>query len=186
MAEFRMFPKVKRATAFNPLEVTITEKIDGTNACIIVEGGEVIGAQSRKTLLAHNNTGQFTIHNDNMGFAHWVGVNKESLAALGDGHHYGEWAGPKVQSNPHNLTTKKFFLFNTHLWSEDRPPCCEVVSTLCKEAVYSEGLVTMSMSQLKENASEAGYKPEGIMLYFHAFDTYLKVTYNNPEGKWVT
>lgn len=65
---FKAWPKIKRVTAVNPREVTITEKMDGTNACVIVEGGKVIGAQSRKNVLAHDNGGGLIIHKDNMGF----------------------------------------------------------------------------------------------------------------------
>lgn len=31
---FMAFPKIKRVTKVNPMEITITEKIDGTNGCV--------------------------------------------------------------------------------------------------------------------------------------------------------
>lgn len=60
-----------------------TEKIDGTNACVVVtEEGEIY-AQSRTRLL--------TIHDDNFGFCNWVMYHKDELLKLGVGHHFGEW-----------------------------------------------------------------------------------------------
>jgi len=46
--DFKAWPKIPRE---NPFNVTITEKIDGTNACIIIKDGEIIGVQSRKRLI---------------------------------------------------------------------------------------------------------------------------------------
>ena len=99
--EFKAWNKIPRE---NPFRATITEKINGTNACIIIQDGSVVGAQSRKRLI--------TPDDDNFGFAAWVEKNSEALEALGDGYHYGEWAGPGIQKNPHALDEKQFFLFN--------------------------------------------------------------------------
>ena len=124
MVEFKPWPKIPRLDA--GISCVITEKIDGSNGCIIVENGEITGVQSRKRLI--------TPEQDNFGFADWVYSNSEVLAqGLGDGYHYGEWAGPGIQKNPKNLADKKFFLFNVHRWQEDRagiPPLCEVVRVL--------------------------------------------------------
>jgi hypothetical protein len=38
--EFQAWPKIQR---LDKNIVTITEKIDGTNACVIVDNGEVVG-----------------------------------------------------------------------------------------------------------------------------------------------
>ena len=91
--EFKAWEKIGRD---NPFGVTITEKIDGTNACIIIQDGEVVGVQSRKRLI--------TPEDDNYGFAGWVERNIEDIMGLGDGYHYGEWAGLGIQKNPHLIT----------------------------------------------------------------------------------
>ena len=67
--EFKAWPKIPRLENTN---WTITEKIDGTNACIIISNdGTEIAAQSRTRLI--------TPDNDNAGFARWVQENKEDL-----------------------------------------------------------------------------------------------------------
>jgi hypothetical protein len=86
----------------------ITEKLDGTNACVIIYNGEV-KAQSRKRII--------TPDNDNFGFAKWVEENKEGLKnTLGYGYHYGEWYGEGIQNNPLGVDGRWFALFNTWHW----------------------------------------------------------------------
>lgn len=171
MVEFVKWPKIPRG---NPLEVTITEKIDGTNACVIVENGVVVGCQSRNRLI--------TPTYDNHGFAAWVWEHKEELAPLGDGHHFGEWAGPGIQKNPMGLQSKRFYLFNSYRWNnEPCPACCAVVPVLYK-GYYSLNAVYDCLLQL----AGRGYEPEGVVVYFHLFGKYVKVTFDNPEGKWKT
>ena len=64
--EFRAWPKTPR---LNGASMVITEKIDGTNACIIVtEDGRRIGAQSRNRLISpgDDNVFKVLIENDNI------------------------------------------------------------------------------------------------------------------------
>lgn len=69
MIEFKEFPKIARLNR----EVIVTEKIDGTNAAVVIgEDGATIGAQSRSKLI--------TVDDDNFGFARWVS------AASGSNH----------------------------------------------------------------------------------------------------
>lgn len=108
----------------------ITEKINGTNAGVSVQGfskgegkfdpvngrfveGEtmdyVVRAQSRKRLI--------TPDSDNFGFAAWVWENAEGLAnLLGFGYHYGEWYGEGIQKNPLAVQGRRWALFNTWHW----------------------------------------------------------------------
>lgn len=168
--EFKAWPKIKRLTKV--FSVYVTEKIDGTNACVIVQDGEVVGAQSRNKLI--------TPESDNMGFAGWVDRNKEELATLGDGYHYGEWAGPGIQSNPHELEKKTFFLFNHYRWKDWKPECCSVVPFIY-EGEYDKGMINTLMADLE--VTRPGF--EGVMVYFPFADTYLKHTVKSPEGKWI-
>jgi hypothetical protein len=155
--------------------VTITEKIDGTNACVIVRDGEVIGAQSRNKLI--------NIGEDNMGFAAFVWENREALATLGDGYHYGEWAGPGIQKNPHMLLEKTFFLFNTFRPQETLPDCVKQVPVLYRGPLHASTIDDV-MEELRQNAHDSAYIPEGVIIYSHDTRTYMKDTFLNRRGKW--
>lgn len=90
--------------------LTITEKLDGTNACIVIYNGEV-RAQSRKRLI--------TPDDDNYGFARWVYDNAGVLTdTLGYGYHYGEWFGEGIQKNPLGIEGKRFALFHATKYTE--------------------------------------------------------------------
>ena len=171
--EFRGFQKIKRG---NPFMVTITEKIDGTNACVIVQDGEVVGAQSRNRMI--------TPENDNAGFAQWVEENKEDLKELGDGYHYGEWAGPGIQKNRHEFPEKTFLLFNSFRWRDRegvrvRPECCEVVPVLF-EGILSPAMFVEILNELEATEPD----PEGVVVYHHTSRAYTKNTFQFPGGKW--
>ena len=172
--EFKAWEKIPRE---NPFKVTITEKIDGTNACVIIQDGQIVGVQSRKRLI--------TPEDDNYGFAAWVHQNSDDLLGLGDGYHYGEWAGLGIQKNPHNLDKKYFFLFNTFRWNENnpsRPQCCKVVPILF-EGVIDNNTIEEVLNKLKLDAKE-DETPEGVIVYYHAFRKYTKHTIKSPNGKW--
>lgn len=160
--EFQAFPKLQRLTG----PVIVTEKIDGTNACIIIENDE-IAAQSRTRII--------TPEKDNHGFARWVHENKDLLIAiLGEGRHYGEWWGSGIQRG-YGLKTKVFSLFNTNRWQKNDLVLTklgfqlDVVPTLF-EGTFTEIIIALPtiMKQLHDNGSTAapGYmNPEGVVLY---------------------
>lgn len=90
--------------------LTITEKIDGTNACVVIYDGQV-KAQSRNRMI--------TPDDDNAGFAKWVYENAGALTdTLGYGYHYGEWFGPGIQKNPLGVESKRFALFGATKYTE--------------------------------------------------------------------
>jgi len=172
--EFKAWPKIPRDKGSG---VTITEKIDGTNACIIIEEGVIVGVQSRKRLI--------TPEDDNFGFAQWVQDNNEGLLQLGDGYHYGEWAGEGIQKNPHQMKGKHLFLFNTIRWNPDNPnlpECCSVVPILYQGKMTSD-CITDAMEELLDTADK-WEKPEGVVVYHHAFRHLVKYTFENTKGKW--
>lgn len=89
---------------------TITEKLNGTNACIVAQDGKVT-AQSRKRII--------TPDDDNYGFAKWVYDNAGALLdTLGYGYHYGEWYGEGIQKNPLGIEGKRFALFHATKYTE--------------------------------------------------------------------
>ena len=169
--EFKAWEKIPRV---NPFMVTISEKIDGANACIIIADGEIVGVQSRDRLI--------TPEDDNYGFAAWVEKHKDDLIGLGDGYHYGEWVGPSIQKNPLRLKRKHLFLFNTFRWNENssnRPGCCDVVPVL-----YQGILELETIPVLLEELKNRDTKHEVVVVYYHAFRKYTKHTIKNPNGKW--
>ena len=83
--EFKKFDSIPRLSK----DMVITEKVDGTNACVVVMEDGTIFAQSRNKII--------TPTDDNHGFAKWVESNKEELLKLGVGYHFGEWYGCGIQ-----------------------------------------------------------------------------------------
>ena len=173
--EFKSWGKIPRAIGEG---VTITEKLDGTNACVVIQDGVIAGVQSRNRFI--------TPEDDNYGFARWVSENEHELLKLGEGYHYGEWAGEGIQKNPHNIVGKKFFLFNTFRWNDknlNRPGCCEVVPVLY-EGVLHDDDIDRVLFKLKECSIQEGYEAEGIIIYYHKTRRYEKYTYKFVNGKW--
>jgi hypothetical protein len=160
--EFIKFPKLYRLNG----PVIITEKIDGTNACIVIENGEIY-AQSRTRII--------TPENDNFGFAKWVHANKDALInVLGEGRHYGEWWGSGIQRG-YGLKVKVFSLFNTSRWKKHELITTnmnlqlDVVPTLF-EGTFTEAIeeIPVIMGWLKKAGSVTApefMNPEGIVIY---------------------
>lgn len=174
--EFKAWPKIPRAILG---DVIITEKMDGTNSCVIVENNEIVGVQSRKRML---NVGK---DNDNYGFAQYVYDNKEKFLELGEGRHYGEWVGLGIQKNPHNFPEKRFYLFNTLRWGEhNTPPEGLYVVNKLHHGPYSHEIVNQVMNTLKSNSEQLNYKAEGCVVYFPRLDAMEKHTFEYSKGKW--
>lgn len=172
--EFSPWPKTPRVGKREPW-ITITEKMDGTNACIVIEGGEIVGIQSRNRFIAPGD--------DNFGFAKWVAENADELVKLGHGKHYGEWTGPGIQKNPHGLSEKAFYLFNTDRPVETLPDCVKQVRVLYHGPRYGAA-VEEAMLTLSEYAAERGYTPEGVVVFDRTTKTREKATFAYSQGKW--
>jgi len=173
---FQPFPKIPRLSR----DAVVTEKLDGTNAQVIItEDGRVIAA-SRKRLI--------TVGDDNFGFASWVKDNEEELLNLGVGRHYGEWWGKGIQRG-YSKPDRTFSLFNVNRWWDDevRPSCCSVVPILMEAPFDEPGLSHKCMKILKEEGSFAapGYmNPEGIVIYHKQSGNLYKKTFeHDTDGK---
>lgn len=169
---FEAFPKIGRLKR----TVVITEKIDGTNAQIIVTEDGQIGAASRTRLI--------TPEDDNFGFAAWVAANKDGLLRLGPGRHFGEWWGAGIQRR-YDLTEKRFSLFNVSRWSnsELRPACCHAVPVLY-HGIFNTAAVDETIEGLRCSGSHASpgfMKPEGAVVWVPATSTLFKVTLEKDE-----
>lgn len=174
MADFKEFPKIPRLNR----TVVVTEKIDGTNACVVVSDAptfeeRIVTAQSRSRII--------TPDDDNFGFAAWVKENEATLRQLGPGHHFGEWWGCGIQRR-YGLTEKRFSLFNTTRWGLTRPACCHVVPVL---AIWNGfQAVDMALAKLRAEGSIAApgfMQPEGVVVYHGHSKTMFKVTLEKDE-----
>lgn len=180
MSEFKEFPKIFRYSR----DVIVTEKLDGTNAAVVIEGGQLVSCQSR--------TKKITPQDDNYGFAAWAYTNGKFLAEkLGDGYHYGEWWGQGIQRK-YDMTRKVFSLFNVSRWAEIATDSYSDAIGLCVVPVLWRGdmndlNVAQIMANLELGGSVAGggfKKPEGIVIYHTQGNFLLKKTFEKDvEGK---
>ena len=171
--EFEPFAKMARLSR----ECVITEKIDGTNAQVIITEGGQIAAGSRTRLIY---PGKET---DNFGFAAWVQDNREELMNLGPGRHYGEWYGKGIQRG-YGLDHKRFALFNTGRWNADNAPkCCHVVPVLGR-GIFTTDMVMDAMHDLACGGSVAApgfMKPEGVVIYHTHANKFFKKTFEKDD-----
>jgi hypothetical protein len=177
MDNFEEFPKLARYSRY----AIVTEKIDGTNAQILItDAGELV-AGSRSRFI--------TVEADNYGFARWCQENREELLKLGPGRHFGEWWGGGIQRT-YGLkgNDKRFSLFNVTRWSgEDRPACCGVVPVLWRGDFGSLNVadVMHSLSIGGSVASPGFMRPEGIVIFHTARGFGFKKTFEKDgTGKW--
>lgn len=195
--EFGKIPRLKR-------DMVITEKIDGTNAAVgIIKLGAAskghpdlgspavrivtmsddtlfaIYAQSRRRLIS--------VHDDNYGFAGWVGKNAETLARdVGPGLHFGEWWGQGIQRN-YKMDRKIFSLFNVHKWEHVAPEFetenLRVVPVVARHT-FDTGAVENALDTLRLGGSLAapgfGF-PEGVVVFHPAAGVLFKATLDADE-----
>jgi hypothetical protein len=190
--EFQAFKKIPRLSR----DITITEKIDGTNGVIYIDDNGGIAAGSHKQWLWNDE--QPEIYSDNHGFAHWVKMHQEELKKLGKGTHYGEFWGKGIQRG-YGIENKRFSLFNTSRWclfnkepklisidpktkiekyQERAPQCCHIVPVLY-EGIFSMDAIDYCLEFLQDFGSRAvmGFnKPEGLVVWHHAAGQYFKKT----------
>jgi len=180
--QFEGFPKLSRLYR----QMTVTEKLDGTNAAVVIgEDGE-FACQSRKRII--------TPEDDNYTFARWAYEVKDSLIEiLGPGRHFGEWWGQGIQRR-YDMPIKKFSLFNVARWPglvADRagwPEQLDVVPVIYT-GVFSTEKITEIKDSLKEHGSVASpgfMNPEGVVVWHEAARTMFKSTldeYDVSGGK---
>lgn len=180
---FKAWPKIPRLEN----EVYhITEKIDGTNACIIIvpydflnHSGSIfplyINKEYSLCVFAQSRTRLITPENDNFGFAKWVKENAEQLIKdLGEGYHFGEWWGYGINRG-YDTAFKRFSLFNPTKHSE---VCYNVpyIKGECSKFLHES--IEDCKQRLISNGSFAmpGYmKPEGLVVYAEKAKCYWKV-----------
>lgn len=173
MPEFREWPSISRLSR----EMIITEKLDGTNAQVMVAPGGTVYAGSR--------TRWITPEDDNYGFARWVRDHEDELrTGLGIGTHYGEWWGSGIQRK-YTTEEKRFSLFNVRRWTTDViPACCHIVPTLYR-GTFDTNVIDNVLTDLANTGSIASPRfmnPEGIVIYHVASKTLFKKTLDKNDG----
>ncbi len=168
--EFQGFRKIPRLNR----DIIITEKIDGTNASVLItEEGEIY---------AGKRTSWCTPEKDNHGFAKWVQENKTELLKLGPGRHFGEWWGMGIQRK-YGLKEHRFSLFNTSRDRSNDPNCISYVPVLYS-GFFSTYAVESCVGRLRKEGSMAvpGWmQPEGVVVFHTAAGQYFKVTLEHDE-----
>lgn len=177
--KFEAFPEIKK---LGSAVMSVTQKIHGTNAQVFIfqQPDGTLG------LLVGSRTRYITPDADNYGFATHVYAHKqEFIDKLGPGHHYGEWAGPGINSGE-GLSQKMFLLFDHWKFPPERPlpPQVGVVPVL-HYGKFDLSKVDEAMADLKANGSKAvpGFdRPEGVVVSIKG-DRY-KVVFAAEDSKW--
>ena len=193
--QFIEYPKMARWSR----DVIVTEKIDGTNAQILIQlhSEDQWGSNPPMATFDVNDvsydvwTGSRNRwvypggSRDNHGFAQWVSDHLGDLVhILGEGRHYGEWWGPGIQRG-YGLKDKQFSLFNVSRW-HDLPVNGGLVN---KVPILYEGpnlpeVVENAMIVLSNNGSLASpgfMRPEGIVWWHTAGNVGFKKTFESDE-----
>ncbi len=191
---FQEFPKIARLSR----ECIITEKIDGTNAQLLITDDGQMHIGSRTRWLTPE-TG------DNHGFMLWALTNKDELMKLGPGRHFGEWWGSGIQRG-YGLTKgeKRLSLFNVTRWclhgqkpapipsgdpnavpkiQEVLPACVGLVPVLYR-GEFSTVWCEEHLARLKCGGSVASpgfMNPEGIVCFHAAANVGFKKTIEKDE-----
>lgn len=172
LPEFKEFEPIARLSR----PCVITEKIDGTNGVVYVGEDGVVIAGSRSRWI--------TPEQDNHGFAAWVKLHEAELRdGLGVGTHYGEWWGAGINKRYPGMLPKKFSLFNTSRWGEERPECCDVVPVLY-EGLFDTRIVEESLESLARYGSRAhpgNMRPEGVVIFHIQGRLFFKKTLEKDE-----
>jgi hypothetical protein len=179
---FEPWPKIPRLR--NEI-VTITEKLDGTNAQILITAeGQVFAGSRSRWLGGIDAKGKVS---DNYGFHAWVQEHKEELLKLGQGRHYGEWFGYGIGPRGYGLPTKRLALFNTFRPKESLPPCVENVTILYQGPGLELSKITAELIEKLNTGGSVhvpGYmKPEGLVVYSSLTKSRYKVLCENDNGK---
>lgn len=194
--EFKAWPKTTRL--FRP--VIVTEKIDGTNACVIFEKPYGYDTDSEYVFAAQSRNRLITPDSDNAGFAAWVYENHGKLfELLGYGRHYGEWWGRKV-GRKYDMDHKVFSIFNGDHWHKMNG---DEKSIAVGDAFVSRvpvlGRFDMNTNDINSVAAELllygsiaaaefgkeFMNPEGICVFDPLTGIVKKFTFdNNDKGKW--
>lgn len=184
VAQFLAFPKIQR---YENATCVITEKIDGTNACLNFDIAGALTCQSRNKIITPGKL------SDNAGFAEWAYGHADQLFEFfGSGRHFGEWWGVGIQRG-YGLVERRFTPFNSGLYGTTTFPSTEpplpanvaLIPVLWTGPMVDLDIgVQQSMNALARNsfAAPGFHRAEGCMIWSRAFG-YLKVPFDRSH-KW--
>ncbi len=189
--DFVKYPKTARLNS--PFD--ITEKIDGTNAAVLIRTvdlsfdewdpyvGDMFNLDGQTyQVAAQSRTRVITPNDDNYGFAAWVSGNAESLVKdLGPGTHFGEWWGSKIQRAYGMTNGERYFsLFDNKRYSPEiewgATEGLRLAPLMVMEDEFEFEYLEDSIQYLRDNGSTLnGFdRPEGVVLHFHHNGTRFK------------
>lgn len=176
---FEGFQEIKK---LGSAALFITQKIHGSNAQVFI----FKGSGGVLDLAVGSRTRWIAPGNDNYGFAEHVYAHKqEFIDKLGPGRHYGEWAGPGINSGE-GLKEKTFVLFDHWKYPPERPlPPQTCIVPVLYSGQFDLSKVQECMNDLKDSGSKlvGGYmRPEGVVVRIKG-ERY-KVVFNAEETKW--
>lgn len=198
--DFKAFEKI---TAIKKIDMCITQKIHGTNAQIVIleypedieDAPEWMKAVTTETvevdgkyyfIRCGSRSRWIYPGDDNYGFAAFVAQHKEEfIRKLGVGRHFGEWAGPGVNSGE-GLAQRMFVLFDHWNFSPERelPPQTTVVPVLY-QGQFDLTKIDEVMGDLKTNGSKLApgfMRPEGVVVT--VLGQRLKKVFEAEETQW--
>lgn len=176
--EFKAFPDIKK---LGSTEFSITQKIHGSNAQIMIFSDETGTIQ----LLTGSRNRWIAPGDDNYGFAAHVYAHKqEFIDKLGPGQHFGEWAGPGINSGE-GLKQKTLVLFDYWRYDVNNLPSQTVLVPVLFQGLFDLQQVERCMQDLKTNGSKLAIgfmRPEGIVVQIKG--TRYKVVFEAEETQW--
>lgn len=197
--EFKAFPKIE---SLRKIEMTITQKIHGTNAQIFIterqsnliwlNGVEqvdpsVVEIEGKYYDLRCGSRSRWIYPgDDNYGFAAFVHQHKEEfIRKLGPGQHFGEWAGPGINSGE-GLSEKTLVLFDWWKFPPERElPIQTTVVPVLYRGPLDLAMIEQVMNDLKTNGSKLmpGFmRPEGVVV--DVLGHRLKKVFQAEETQW--
>jgi hypothetical protein len=131
LSDFAPFQKIARLSR----DLIVTEKIDGTNAAVVVWDAAandpsepmraiglppasfpILGEVEGRFVAAQSRNRFLTLNEDHYGLAAWVKEHVNELVNLGHGRHFGEWWGRGINRG-YAQQERHFSLFNVSKWN---------------------------------------------------------------------
>lgn len=178
--EFQPYGKTPRLNR----EISISEKLDGTNVGIFIDDHGAVWPQSRNRKICPGKA------SDHFGFARWVLDNADVLRdTLGAGRHFGEWVGPKIGPRDYGLTENHLYLFNPkHAEAVENAGLdrLHIVPQLGVAPRFDSDFIDEVLEELIIEGSwiapdDKYVHPEGIIVYHSASNQVFKVLSENDE-----
>lgn len=194
---FEHWPRIPRMAS----ECSITEKLDGTNASILIvkmaaetpefqeQCWEALD-QKRGLLIdgmavfACSRNRHIWPGQDNHSFASWVWENAPELVRiLGEGRHFGEWWGRGIQRG-YEMPYRVFSVFNTYQYAwlndeEERERHDVIESLRCVPVLYrgifSFEALNEAINTLSQEYEDIPVVAEGVVIHFRNNDAPFKI-----------